>query len=149
MLRFLLDLQEANQTVVGLGPDDSSRSSRNPYDTSSIISSLGGFVNPDLSARLADDDSEVHGTDTGEPSEARPAPSSLPFPYAVSLTPPYRVRPFITFRCWVALFMSEGHMTGVTDVERWTFSRPPRGRASDKKDMIAKYKDLVSVGGWP
>ncbi|TFK85773.1 hypothetical protein K466DRAFT_587843 [Polyporus arcularius HHB13444] len=84
VLRFLLDLQEANQTVVGLGPDYPSRSSRNPYDTSSIISSLGGFVNPDFSARLADDDSEVHGTDTGEPSEEGAMQASPPGPASTS-----------------------------------------------------------------
>ncbi|KAI0697814.1 hypothetical protein C8T65DRAFT_697996 [Cerioporus squamosus] len=49
--RFLLELQEANQTVVRLDPDDPLYSSRSPYydsDTPSFISSLGGFINPDL-----------------------------------------------------------------------------------------------------
>ncbi|TFK85763.1 hypothetical protein K466DRAFT_600885 [Polyporus arcularius HHB13444] len=52
--RFLLGLQEANQMVVRLDPDDPLHSSRNPYDTTpSFISSLGGFVNPELSAAAA------------------------------------------------------------------------------------------------
>ncbi|RDX54020.1 hypothetical protein OH76DRAFT_1469432 [Lentinus brumalis] len=87
VLRFLLDLQEANQMVVRLEPDDPSRSSRNPYDTPSFISSLGGFVNPDLSARLADDDSEVHAvsrTDTGEHSEEGPTQACPPRPASTS-----------------------------------------------------------------
>ncbi|KAI0714212.1 hypothetical protein C8T65DRAFT_726765, partial [Cerioporus squamosus] len=41
--RFLLELQEANQVVVRLDPDDPLHSSRNAYDSSSFISSLGGF----------------------------------------------------------------------------------------------------------
>ncbi|RDX54038.1 hypothetical protein OH76DRAFT_1479098 [Lentinus brumalis] len=45
--RFLLDLQEANQMVIRLGPDASSDSCNN---TSSFISSLGAFINPDLTA---------------------------------------------------------------------------------------------------
>ncbi|RDX40553.1 hypothetical protein OH76DRAFT_1490189 [Lentinus brumalis] len=48
---FLLGLQEANQMVVRLDPDDPLHSLRSPYDsTPSFISSLGGFVDPDLSA---------------------------------------------------------------------------------------------------
>ncbi|TFK80323.1 hypothetical protein K466DRAFT_637748, partial [Polyporus arcularius HHB13444] len=45
--RFLLDLQEANQMVIRLGPDASSDSCNN---TPSFISSLGAFINPDLTA---------------------------------------------------------------------------------------------------
>ncbi|RDX49136.1 hypothetical protein OH76DRAFT_1483352 [Lentinus brumalis] len=48
--RFLLELQEANRMVVRLDPDDPLYSSRSPYesDTPSFISSLGGFINPDV-----------------------------------------------------------------------------------------------------
>ncbi|TFK82270.1 hypothetical protein K466DRAFT_590631 [Polyporus arcularius HHB13444] len=59
--RFLLELQEANQTVVRLDRDDPLHTSRDPYDsTPTFISSLGAFINPDLPA-LQDDDSELHG----------------------------------------------------------------------------------------
>ncbi|RPD59021.1 hypothetical protein L226DRAFT_572371 [Lentinus tigrinus ALCF2SS1-7] len=50
MSRFLLQLQEANQAVIRVDPDDPLYSSRDPYDdTPSFISSLGAFINPDLS----------------------------------------------------------------------------------------------------
>ncbi|RDX54075.1 hypothetical protein OH76DRAFT_1398366 [Lentinus brumalis] len=59
--RFLLELQEANQTVVRLDRDDPLHTSRDPYDsTPTFISSLGAFINPDLPA-LQDDDYELHG----------------------------------------------------------------------------------------
>ncbi|KAI0697836.1 hypothetical protein C8T65DRAFT_698010 [Cerioporus squamosus] len=67
--RFLLDLQEASQIVVRLDPDDPLHSSRNPYDTPSFISSLGGFINPELSARSDDDDG--FELPVGSRSEAR------------------------------------------------------------------------------
>ncbi|TFK92635.1 hypothetical protein K466DRAFT_581767 [Polyporus arcularius HHB13444] len=55
--RFLLTLQEANTMVVRLHPDDPLYSSRDLYNsTPSFISSLGGFVNPDLWARSDEDD---------------------------------------------------------------------------------------------
>ncbi len=55
--RFLLELQEANHTVVKLDADDPLHSSRNPWDsTPSFISSLGGFINPSCSAQSDDDD---------------------------------------------------------------------------------------------
>ncbi|KAI0688120.1 hypothetical protein C8T65DRAFT_675149, partial [Cerioporus squamosus] len=58
--RFLLELQEANQMVVfGLDPDDPLHSSRDPYDTPSFISSLGAFINPDLTLS-SDVESEMH-----------------------------------------------------------------------------------------
>ncbi|KAI0701569.1 hypothetical protein C8T65DRAFT_741709 [Cerioporus squamosus] len=58
--RFLLELKEADQTVVNLDPHDSSHPSRNQYDrTTSFISSLGGFVNPALSAQSNDDSFEL------------------------------------------------------------------------------------------
>ncbi|KAI0694584.1 hypothetical protein C8T65DRAFT_666650 [Cerioporus squamosus] len=58
--RFLLELQEVNQTVVRLDRDDPLHTSRNPYDdTPSFISSLGAFINPDLPA-LSEDDPESH-----------------------------------------------------------------------------------------
>ncbi len=49
--------------VVRLDDDDPSRSSRDPYDSKpSFISSLGGFVNPALSAQSDNDDSfELQG----------------------------------------------------------------------------------------
>ncbi|RDX49203.1 hypothetical protein OH76DRAFT_1483407 [Lentinus brumalis] len=53
--RFLLDLQEANQTVVRLDCDDPLHSSRDPYDVPSFISSLGAFINPDLLTRSDDE----------------------------------------------------------------------------------------------
>ncbi len=48
--------------VVRLDDDDPSRSSRDPYDSKpSFISSLGGFVNPALSAQSDSDVSfELH-----------------------------------------------------------------------------------------
>ncbi|RDX49072.1 hypothetical protein OH76DRAFT_1483313 [Lentinus brumalis] len=65
--RFLLELQEANQTVVKLDADNPLHSSGNAWDsTPSFISSLGGFINPALSsARPYDDEDyelEVHST---------------------------------------------------------------------------------------
>ncbi|RDX48637.1 hypothetical protein OH76DRAFT_1404561 [Lentinus brumalis] len=58
--RFLIDLQEANQAVVRVDMDDPLRSSRDPYATPSFISSLGAFINPDVSAS-SDDELELHG----------------------------------------------------------------------------------------
>ncbi|TFK84132.1 hypothetical protein K466DRAFT_665346 [Polyporus arcularius HHB13444] len=56
--RFLLELQEANRTVVRLDPDDPLHSARDPFDNApSFISSLEGFVHPALSARSDDHDS--------------------------------------------------------------------------------------------
>ncbi|KAI0695058.1 hypothetical protein C8T65DRAFT_744167 [Cerioporus squamosus] len=58
--RFLLELQEADQVVVRLDADDPLHSSRNPYDDMpSFISSLGGFINPDLPA-ASEDESDSH-----------------------------------------------------------------------------------------
>ncbi|TFK84742.1 hypothetical protein K466DRAFT_601756 [Polyporus arcularius HHB13444] len=57
--RFLLELQEANQTVVRLDPDDPLHSSRHPFGdlyTPSFIASLGAFIPPDRPA-LSDSDS--------------------------------------------------------------------------------------------
>ncbi|RDX49163.1 hypothetical protein OH76DRAFT_1483372 [Lentinus brumalis] len=74
--RFLLELQEANHTVVKLDADDPLHSSRNPWDsTPSFISSLGGFINPSRSAQSNDDgsielqvrsSSEAPGEEEGE-----------------------------------------------------------------------------------
>ncbi|TFK79452.1 hypothetical protein K466DRAFT_505528, partial [Polyporus arcularius HHB13444] len=74
--RFLLELQEANHTVVKLDADDPLHSSRNPWDsTPSFISSLGGFINPSRSAQSDNDDgielqdrspSEALGEEEGE-----------------------------------------------------------------------------------
>ncbi len=56
--RFLLELQEANQTVVRLDPDDPLHSARDPFDNApSFISSFGGFVHPALLARSDEPDS--------------------------------------------------------------------------------------------
>ncbi|TFK93423.1 hypothetical protein K466DRAFT_122404 [Polyporus arcularius HHB13444] len=53
--RFLLELQEADQIVLRLDPDDPLHSSRNAWDSGpSFLSSLGGFVDPALSARFED-----------------------------------------------------------------------------------------------
>lgn len=67
--RFLLDLQEANQTaarVDGVNANDSSRGSQwnaSGDSTPSFISSLGAFINPDLSSGVCtDDDSEDSGS---------------------------------------------------------------------------------------
>ncbi len=80
--RFLLELQEANQTVVRLDRDDPLHTSRDPYDsTPSFISSLGAFINPDLPAPQ-DDDSELHGggshsdREEEDGSQGRPAAAS-------------------------------------------------------------------------
>ncbi|RDX49130.1 hypothetical protein OH76DRAFT_1404030 [Lentinus brumalis] len=55
--RFLLELQEASQMVVRLDADDLWHSSRNPWESApSFISSLGGFVNPELSVWSDDED---------------------------------------------------------------------------------------------
>ncbi|TFK82694.1 hypothetical protein K466DRAFT_666334 [Polyporus arcularius HHB13444] len=56
--RFLLELQATNHMVVKLDANDPLHLSRNAWDgsTPSFISSLGGFVNPALSARSDDDD---------------------------------------------------------------------------------------------
>ncbi len=56
--RFLLELQEANQVVVRLDPGDPLHSSRHPYDSTpmaTLISSLGGFVNPALNEVRSED----------------------------------------------------------------------------------------------
>ncbi|KAI0704206.1 hypothetical protein C8T65DRAFT_696620 [Cerioporus squamosus] len=85
--RFLLALQEASQAVVRLDRDDPLHSSRNPWDsTPSFISSLGGFINPDLSARSDDDGFELElqvrsppeaGEEEGRPqAESQAAASS-------------------------------------------------------------------------
>ncbi|KAI0709674.1 hypothetical protein C8T65DRAFT_648844 [Cerioporus squamosus] len=57
--RFLLELQEANQTVIRVDADDPLHFSRNPYDdsTPSFISSLGAFIQPDFPEPRNDDDS--------------------------------------------------------------------------------------------
>ncbi|KAI0695345.1 hypothetical protein C8T65DRAFT_833181 [Cerioporus squamosus] len=54
--RFLLELQEVDQMVVRLDSDDPLHSSRNPYDTPSFVSSLGGFVRPDRLERSEEGD---------------------------------------------------------------------------------------------
>ncbi len=67
--RLLLELQEANHTVVKLNADDPLHSSRNTWDsTPSFISSLGGFINPSHSAQ-SDDDGSIELQDCS-PSEA-------------------------------------------------------------------------------
>ncbi|RDX53735.1 hypothetical protein OH76DRAFT_1479520 [Lentinus brumalis] len=78
--RFLLELQEANQMAVQL---DHGGSSRDPYDTPSFISSLGGFINPDPPASSDDDDFELYtgsfsgaGKEEGESHQAATSSSS-------------------------------------------------------------------------
>ncbi|KAI0698294.1 hypothetical protein C8T65DRAFT_832232 [Cerioporus squamosus] len=75
--RFLLDLQEANQTVVRLDPDDPLHSLENPWDdTPSFISSLGGFINPERTEPV-DDELDLHVIPSSESAEAsQPEPSS-------------------------------------------------------------------------
>ena len=62
--RFLLELQEANQTVVKLDADDPLHFSHNPYDdTPSFIRSLGAVIGPELQiprAESSDFDSDTH-----------------------------------------------------------------------------------------
>ncbi|TFK91437.1 hypothetical protein K466DRAFT_596100 [Polyporus arcularius HHB13444] len=54
--RFLIDLQEADLAAVRLDPDDPMRSSeRDPYHTGGFISSLGAFINPDVSTQSEDE----------------------------------------------------------------------------------------------
>ncbi len=69
--RFLLELQATNHMVVKLDADDPLHLSRNAWDgsTPSFISSLGGFINPELAARSDDDDDGVDLQDR-PPSEA-------------------------------------------------------------------------------
>lgn len=71
--RFLLELQQANQMVVRLDPDDPLHSSSNAWDTTpSFISSIGGFINPARSARSDDDDDDelrVHSSSDGGEGE--------------------------------------------------------------------------------
>ncbi len=67
--RFLLELQEANHTVVKLDANDPLHSSRNAWDsTPSFISSLGGFINPNHWAQ-SDDDGSIE-LQVRSPSEA-------------------------------------------------------------------------------
>ncbi len=78
--RFLLTLQEANQMVVRLHPDDPLYSSRDLYNsTPSFISSLGGFVNPDLWPRSDEDDNiELQARSPAEiPEEEPPQAAAL------------------------------------------------------------------------
>ncbi|KAI0719782.1 hypothetical protein C8T65DRAFT_736344 [Cerioporus squamosus] len=46
--RFLLDLQEANQAVIRVDPDDPLHFSGNPYDDAPSFVSPGACINPDL-----------------------------------------------------------------------------------------------------
>ena len=51
MSHFLLDLQEANHTIINVDPNDPLYSSRDPYDMPSFVSSLE-FHDPDVSLNL-------------------------------------------------------------------------------------------------
>ncbi|KAI0697849.1 hypothetical protein C8T65DRAFT_18165 [Cerioporus squamosus] len=73
--RFLLDLQEANQAVVRVDPDDPLHSSRDPYDTPTFISSLGAFINPDVPAG-SDDDLDSHDVSRSDGMEEGGLPVS-------------------------------------------------------------------------
>ena len=57
MSHFLLELQEANRTVIIVGFDDPLQLSTDPWDDSepSFISSIGGFVIADVLASHAGD----------------------------------------------------------------------------------------------
>ncbi len=86
---FLLELQEAERLIVKLDPGDTLHSSRNPWDSApSFISSLGGFVNPALSAQSEDDDGidlqvRSHSKISGEEDEAQ-----VEVPEAAASVPP-------------------------------------------------------------
>ncbi|RDX41565.1 hypothetical protein OH76DRAFT_1489388 [Lentinus brumalis] len=76
--RFLQELQEADQMVVRLDPDDPLHFSRNPYDdTPSFISSLGAFINPDVPPREDDTASDVdtHSDDSAVEEGGIPSPA--------------------------------------------------------------------------
>ncbi|TFK90945.1 hypothetical protein K466DRAFT_356101 [Polyporus arcularius HHB13444] len=88
---FLLALQEANQVVVRVDPDDPLHTSRDPWDdTPSIIFSLGAFIEPDRPARSADYmewDIDPHGEEEGgaevvevQAAETLSPPSSVTAP---------------------------------------------------------------------
>ncbi|RDX40555.1 hypothetical protein OH76DRAFT_1423635 [Lentinus brumalis] len=67
--RFLIDLQEADQAILRLDPDDPVRSSeRDPYHTGGFISSLGAFINPDVSAQ-SEDELELHDVSRSDAEE--------------------------------------------------------------------------------
>ncbi|RDX40548.1 hypothetical protein OH76DRAFT_1490184 [Lentinus brumalis] len=71
--RFLLDLQEANHAVVRIDADDPLYSSRDPYGTPSLISSLGGFINPDVPVPSDDEFEWDGGSRSGREAEEREA----------------------------------------------------------------------------
>ena len=68
--RFLLELQEANQTVVKVDISNSLQSPMSPGNsTLSFISSLGAFIDPDVQT-LHDEDLEESGVSVSEPTAA-------------------------------------------------------------------------------
>ncbi|TFK83872.1 hypothetical protein K466DRAFT_602487 [Polyporus arcularius HHB13444] len=69
--RFLLELQEANQAVLRLDIDDPLHFSTSPYDsdTPSFVSSLGGFINSDISKDSEDVDLKPHEASCSEGEE--------------------------------------------------------------------------------
>ncbi len=80
--RLLLELQEANHTVVKLDTDDPSHPSRNTWDSSlSFLSSIGGFINSSRSAQLNDDDLielQVSSPSVALREEKRGVPAEVP-----------------------------------------------------------------------
>ena len=59
--RFLLELQEASQAIVRVDSDDPLHLSRDLVDrTPSFISSIGGFINPDVLASHEDGVESLH-----------------------------------------------------------------------------------------
>ncbi|RPD59048.1 hypothetical protein L227DRAFT_654426 [Lentinus tigrinus ALCF2SS1-6] len=82
---FLLQLQEANQTVIRVDSDDPLHFSRNPYDdTPGFIRSLGAVLTPGLPVPHSDDDSELYvtsrsGWDEEDEVQASESPAHVPF----------------------------------------------------------------------
>ena len=59
--RFLLELQEASQDIVRVDSDDPLHLSRDLVErTPSFISSIGGFINPDVLASQEDGVESLH-----------------------------------------------------------------------------------------
>ncbi|KAI0697842.1 hypothetical protein C8T65DRAFT_743047 [Cerioporus squamosus] len=81
---FLLALQESNQMVVRLHPNDPLYSSRDQYDsTPSFISSLGGSINPNPSVQSNADSLELQVCSNPEAPEEQEDVGQTGLPQAV------------------------------------------------------------------